>query len=71
MPTLSRMVGGLPLPPKLAKPPVARFAKPLLAAPLKPSVSKPRPPQPRKPASAVGRVSIAGRLGSIMPRKPR
>jgi hypothetical protein len=71
-PSLSRMVGALPLPPKLGKPPIARVMKPLLAAPPKPSMSKPHPPKPNKPASGVaGMRSVAGNLGSFSPRRPR
>jgi hypothetical protein len=67
--SLARSVGGLPLPPRLAKPPVSRVMKPLLAAPPKPSTSKPHPPKTNKPAaSADGRASVAGKLGSFMPR---
>jgi hypothetical protein len=69
---LSKAVGGLPLPPKIARPPAPRFAKPLLAAPLRPSTSKPHPPQPNKPVSGTkGRAGMAARLGSIMPKNPK
>jgi hypothetical protein len=70
-PTLARSVGGLPLPPKLPKPPVPRVMKPLLAAPPKATVSKPHPPTPNKPApsAATARASVAGKLGSFMPKR--
>lgn len=70
--SLSESMGGLPLPPKLGKPPAPRVLKPLLPSPPRPSTSKPHPPQPNMPiAGTKGRASVAGRLGSILNKKPR
>jgi hypothetical protein len=70
--SLAGSMGALPLPPKIAKPPAPRVAKPLLAAPPRPTASVPHPPQPNQPIGGTkGRASVAGRLGSIMRKKPR
>jgi hypothetical protein len=64
--TLAAAVGGLPLPPKLAKPPSPTVHKPMLAVPLRATPSKPHPPKPARPIEpGVARVSVAGRLGAF------
>lgn len=74
--TLAQAVGGLPLPPRVAKPPPPRFAKPLAAssakpAMAKPSTAKPRPAQSGKPnTDGAGWGTVAGRLGGFNPARP-
>src|SRR5437773_271211 len=70
--TLAAAVGGLPLPPRLAKPPAPRVSKPPLIALLKPSASKPHPPKPNKPASSSKALkSVAGRLGAFAVKRAK
>jgi len=69
--TLAKAVGGLPLPPRVAKPPAPRVSKPPGASPAKPTTAKPRPAQPSKPSSDnAGRGSVAGRLGAFGSKSP-
>ena len=69
--TLAQAVGGLPLPPRVGKPPASRVSKPLGASPAKPSAAKPRPANPAKPASDERHgASVAGRLGAFSPKRP-
>src|SRR5512142_3277868 len=69
--TLAKRVGGLPIPPRLAKPPALRVTKPLGASPPRPALAKPRPDRPSKPNSdRAGRGTIAGQLGSFTPSGP-
>jgi hypothetical protein len=69
--TLAKAVGGLPLPPRVAKPPAPRIFKPLSASPAKPSTAKPRPAQSGKPnTDGAGRGTVAGRLGAFNVARP-
>ena len=69
--TLAKAVGGLPVPPRVAKPPAPRISKPLGASPAKPSTAKPRPPQSGKPnTDGAGRGTVAGRLGAFNVARP-
>lgn len=70
--TLAKAVGGLPLPPKLGRPPMPRVNKPAPASPQRPAAAKPPAPKASKPVpSAAGRRSVAGRLGSFGSGKRR
>src|SRR5512133_637757 len=66
--TLAGAVGGLPVPPRLAKPPAPRVAKPAAASPARPAAAKPHAPHAFKLlASTLGkRQSVAGRLGAFV-----
>src|SRR5690349_17701667 len=69
--TLAAAVGGIPLPPKLAKPPSPAVHKPMLATPPKASPSRPHPPKPAKPVErTTARPSVAGRLGAFGGGRP-
>jgi hypothetical protein len=64
--TLAAAVGGLPLPPRLAKPPAPAIHTPIVMAPPKASTSRPHPPKGAEHASsATVRPSVAGRLGAF------
>jgi len=65
--SLAGAVGGLPVPPRLAKPPAPRVAKPSPVSPARPSAAKAHAPQAAKPVSGSGtRQSVAGRLGAFV-----
>jgi hypothetical protein len=65
--TLAGAVGGLPVPPRLAKPPAPRVAKPAAASLFRLAAAKPRALLAAKPASSVAkRQSVAGRLGAFV-----
>ncbi|HEV8495686.1 MAG TPA: hypothetical protein VGQ56_02425 [Gemmatimonadaceae bacterium] len=68
--TLAKAVGGLPLPPRIAKPPDPRVFKPLGPSPAKPSTARPRAAHPSKPSADHVRGSVAGRLGTFNPKRP-